>query len=103
MAQKWEDTKKASSKYKNITAKVEKQFGFAMGAGSSKPNARLVAAAKAAKNAKAERKVVKSPAEQAEAEYRRMLNAGKVGPKNVNSVKEKIANKWGVWPSGNVN
>lgn len=68
-----------------------------------KPNPRVAAAMKAAKNAKAERKVVKSPAEQAEAEYRRMLNAGKVGPKNVNSVKEKIANKWGVWPSGNVN
>jgi hypothetical protein len=68
-----------------------------------KSNPRLVAAAKAAKNAKAERVVVKSPAQQAEAEYAKLVKAGKVGPKNVNSVKQKIADKWGTWPNGNVN
>jgi hypothetical protein len=64
-----------------------------------KSNPRLVAAAKAAKNAKAERVVVKSPAQQAEAEYAKLVKAGK----DVNSVKQKIADKWGTWPNGNVN
>lgn len=101
MAQKWENTKKEKAAVDKISRQIGRDFGFKMS--STKSNPRVAAAMKAAKNAKAERKVVKSPAEQAEAEYRRMLNAGKVGPKNVNSVKEKIANKWGVWPSGNVN
>ncbi len=66
-------------------------------------NARLAAAKKAAANAKAERVVTKSPGQMAEAEYAKMVRAGKVGPKNVAKVKEKISNKWGVWPNGNVN
>ena len=63
-------------------------------------NARIIAAKKAAANAKAEKIVVKSPGEQAEAEYDKLYRAGKVGPKNITQIKEKIANKWGVWPNG---
>lgn len=66
-------------------------------------NLRIEAAMKAAKNAKAEKVVVKSPGQQAEAEYAKLYRAGKVGPKNINQIKEKIANKWGVWPNGGVN
>lgn len=66
-------------------------------------NARIAAAMKAAKNAKAEKIVVKSPGQQAEAEYARLVKAGKVGPKNVAKVKEKISDKWGVWPNGGTN
>lgn len=66
-------------------------------------NARVAAAMKAAKNAKAEKVVVKSPGEQAEAEYARLVKAGKVGPSNVAKVKDRIANKWGVWPNGGTN
>lgn len=66
-------------------------------------NARLAAAMKAAKNAKAEKVVVKSPSEQAEAEYAKLYSAGKVTPKNITKIKERIANKWGAWPNGGVN
>ena len=63
-------------------------------------NARLAAAMKAAKNAKAEKIVVKSPGQQAEAEYDKLYRAGKVTPSNITKIKERIANKWGVWPNG---
>lgn len=44
-----------------------------------------------------------SAAEAAEAAYRQMLKSGKVGPSNVNAVKKKISDKYGVWPNGNTN
>lgn len=44
-----------------------------------------------------------SRAEQAEAAYRQMLKSGKVGPSNVNAVKKKISDKYGVWPNGSTN
>jgi hypothetical protein len=101
MAQKWENTKKEKAAVDKISRQIGRDFGFKMS--STKSNPRVAAAMKAAKNAKAEKVVVKSPGQQAEAEYAKLYRAGKVGPKNINQIKEKIANKWGVWPNGGVN
>lgn len=64
-------------------------------------NPRLEAAMKAAKNAKAEKRVVKSPATMAEEELQRMLKSGKV--KDITATKQKISKKYGVWPNGMTN
>ena len=111
MATKWEDTKRQKATLDKMEANLLKQMGFGEKAkampqqpSKTKPkNLRIEAAMKAAKNAKAEKVVVKSPEQQAEAEYAKLYRAGKVGPKNINQIKEKIANKWGVWPNGGVN
>ena len=101
MAQKYEDTKKSKATLDKVTRDIARQFGYT--GTTLKENARAAAAVKAAKNAKAEKVVVKSPGDQAEAEYARLVKAGKVGPSNVAKVKEQISKKWGVWPNGGTN
>lgn len=81
-------------------AKTERMYSKT---GKTVGNLRLEAAKKAAANAKAEKIVVKSPASQAEAEFAKMVNAGKVTPQNITQVKEKISRKWGIWPNGKTN